>query len=168
MRTLWRPAVILVAAGLMLAGGLGAPSASSAPASIEDPQRTVRPTPSPEPTSSASPTPLPVGRLASDGIAQVVTDNLVVRSLPQISDSSEIHPVRLFEPKLLFVLDGPVAADGYDWYLVAPFEEFVSDVATDEPRIGWVAAQSATVSRLVSAAPLTILARAALCNSGTM
>lgn len=105
-------------------------------------QPTVSPAPSltTDPTATALPTPPPVGRLAADGIAEVVTDNLVVRSLPEISAASEIHPIRLSEPQLLFVLEGPVTADGYDWYRVAPFEAFPSDIAEERPPLGWVAA----------------------------
>jgi hypothetical protein len=82
----------------------------------------------------------PVGALAPDRLAEVVTDDLVVRSLPEISARSTIAPTRLSTGKLLLVLDGPVAADGYEWYQVAPFDEFLSDVASEAPSLGWVAA----------------------------
>jgi hypothetical protein len=82
----------------------------------------------------------PVGALAPDGLGEVVTDDLVVRSLPEISARSTIAPTTLSTGKLLFVLRGPVAADGYEWYQVAPFDEFLSDVASEAPRLGWVAA----------------------------
>jgi hypothetical protein len=78
--------------------------------------------------------------LPVDSVAEVVTDDLVVRSLPEISEASAIHPVRLQPGKLLFVLDGPATADDHDWYLVAPFDAQLSDVATDAPTLGWVAA----------------------------
>jgi hypothetical protein len=80
------------------------------------------------------------GALAPDGIAEVVTSDLVVRSLPEISEESIIDPVRLSDGKLLFVLDGPVTADGHDWYRVAPFDVPLSDIADGSPRLGWVAA----------------------------
>lgn len=70
----------------------------------------------------------------------MVTNDLVVRSLPEISAESIIDPIMLSEGKLLFVLNGPVAADGFDWYRVAPFDEFLSDIASEAPRLGWVAA----------------------------
>jgi hypothetical protein len=66
-----------------------------------------------------------------------------VRSLPEISDSSVIDPVRLSTPTLLFIVDGPVMADGYDWYLVQPFEPELGDVPTDWT-FGWVAAGDRT------------------------
>jgi hypothetical protein len=75
-------------------------------------------------------------------VARVITTDLVVRSAPGTGDASEIYPQRLAVPTLLFILDGPVAADGYDWYQVAPFEEFFSDTPPEWPRPGWVAAAS--------------------------
>jgi hypothetical protein len=88
------------------------------------------------PTASAR----SAGALARDGIADVVTDDLVVRSLPEISPQSIIAPVALSKGKLLYVLDGPVAADGFEWYRVAPFDEFLSDIPSEAPKLGWVAA----------------------------
>lgn len=97
-----------------------------------------------EPTTTVDPTHSPsarsVGALAPDGLAEVVTSDLVVRTLPEISAASVIDPIRLNAPKLLFVLDGPVRADGFDWYLVAPFDDFVTDTPSPDPRLGWVAA----------------------------
>ena len=87
-----------------------------------------------------SPSARAVGALAPDGLAEVVTSDLVVRTLPEISAGSIIDPTRLNAPKLLFVLDGPVRADGFDWYFVAPFDEFLSDTPSPNPRPGWVAA----------------------------
>jgi hypothetical protein len=52
----------------------------------------------------------------------VVTTDLVVRSEPGTHDGSRILPTRLNGPTLLYVVDGPVQADGYDWYLVQPFD----------------------------------------------
>lgn len=108
-------------------------SGSSAPP-IETPLTTV--SQSPEATSSRTPP------LHPDGVAQVVTTDLVSRSAPGTAGDSEIYPGVLDAPTLLFLLEGPVMADGYDWYLVAPFEEFLSDIAPEWPRLGWVAAAS--------------------------
>ena len=94
-------------------------------------------------TAGASPTPEAaqrvVGFLGPDGVATVVTNDLVVRSLPETSAQSTIDPITLSEGKLLYVLDGPVAADGYFWYQVAPFDEFLEDIADEGPHVGWVA-----------------------------
>ncbi len=112
------------------------PSASadtSSPA-IETPLATASPSAEPTPTPPPHP----------DAVAKVVTTDLVVRSAPGTGVASEIYPGLLAAPTLLFILDGPVAADGYDWYQVAPFEEFFSDTAPEvpPPRLGWVAAAS--------------------------
>ncbi len=70
----------------------------------------------------------------------MVTTDLVVRSLPGTGSDSEIYSPSLSAPTLLYVLDGPVAADGYDWFRVVPFEGFYSDVEYPVPDMGWVAA----------------------------
>ncbi|HEX6474393.1 MAG TPA: hypothetical protein VF114_04810, partial [Candidatus Limnocylindria bacterium] len=59
-----------------------------------------------EPTATA--TPAEAG-LPPDSLAEVVTNDLVVRSLPEISDRSTIDPDYLQKGHLLFVLEGPVA-----------------------------------------------------------
>jgi hypothetical protein len=83
------------------------------------------------------------GGLAPDRVASVVTDDLVVRSLPEISAASVIDPVVLSAGDLLFVLDGPAMADGFDWYHIAAFEEFPDDTPYPLPGPGWVAAGQA-------------------------
>jgi hypothetical protein len=94
----------------------------------------VTASPSPSPSSAAS------EGLAHDSIAQVVTDDLVVRSEPGVREGSKIYPVRLNEPTLLYVADGPLRASGFDWYLVQPFEvNICMDVCPERPRFGWVA-----------------------------
>ena len=102
------------------------------------------PTASPSPTPSAPRTAAPSpSASASDGradIAEVVTTDLVVRSLPGTGPESQIYSPSLSAPTLLYVIDGPVAADGYDWYRVVPFEGFYTDVPGPSPGMGWVAA----------------------------
>ena len=94
----------------------------------------------PEATSSAPvATPNDSG-LAPDSIAEVVTDDLVVRSLPGVSDASLIDPRVLVRGTLLFVVDGPVAADGFDWYQAVPFPRDLRDIPREIPGPGWVAA----------------------------
>ncbi len=93
-------------------------------------------TPSPPPTPPANGT----DALPHDSIAQVVTTDLVIRSEPGVHDGSEIYPARLNEPMLLYVVDGPARASGFDWYLVQPFENRVcSDVCPERLPFGWVA-----------------------------
>jgi hypothetical protein len=119
--------------GSLAPSGAGHPSASaSAHESTGEPGATANDTPAPTAHSA--------GALARDGIAEVVTDDLVVRSLPQISAQSIIAPIPLSKGKLLFVLDGPVVADNYEWYHVAPFDEYLSDIGAEAPKPGWVAA----------------------------
>jgi hypothetical protein len=126
----------------------------------------LKPTPTPmteepsvspavEPSLEATPTPSATIRqeetaLRPDMVAQVITTDLVVRSAPGVGPSSEILPERLdamldsipAEPQLVFLVDGPVTADGYEWYLVKPFTlNLCHDVCT-EPPFGWVAAAS--------------------------
>jgi hypothetical protein len=93
-------------------------------------------------SQSGEPTASPTPPLHIDGVAQVVTTDLVSRSAPGTGEDSEIYPGLLDAPTLLILIEGPVVADGYDWYLVAPFEEFLSDIAPEWPRLGWVAAAS--------------------------
>lgn len=93
---------------------------------------------SPGPATTA-PTP-PAAFLAPDTTAQVVTTDLVIRSAPGGGPDSEVYPGALDAPTLLFVLDGPVTASGYEWYLVQPF--LTDGYATAPGRLGWVAAGS--------------------------
>jgi hypothetical protein len=90
--------------------------------------------------TSSEPTPATEPDLRPDAVAQVVTTDLVVRSLPEISNSSAVDPARMPIGFLAYILDGPVAADGYDWYKVAPFPPTLSDVVEAHPEFGWLAA----------------------------
>ncbi len=131
---------LLVACLLLSACGSAGVSISLSPSSSGP--LANQPAAAPSATAEATPsaTTRVVGALATDGIAEVVTNDLVVRSLPEISEESIMDPVRLSDGKLLFVLDGPVTADGYDWYQVSPFDATLSDIADGSPRLGWVAA----------------------------
>ena len=101
----------------------------------------------PSPTQStteetASPTPAGMPILAPDSVASVVTTDLVVRSRPEISDASEILSPALSSPTFLYVVDGPVSANGYDWYQVQPFGMHYLDFMAGAPPFGWVAEAS--------------------------
>jgi hypothetical protein len=78
--------------------------------------------------------------IATDGVADVVTTDLVVRTAPGTGDDSTILDGRLEAPQLLYVADGPVTADGFDWYLVQPFS--YESLASPPVPAGWVAAGS--------------------------
>jgi pimeloyl-ACP methyl ester carboxylesterase len=136
--------------------GCAAPSAGTAsPSPTVQPSASQAAAPSPTardlaPSPSPRATPLQSGGLRIDTVARVVTDDLVIRSAPGVGPSSEILPDRLDamldsippEPQLLFLVEGPVSADGYEWYLV---QAFTPDLCVDvcpEPPFGWVAAGS--------------------------
>jgi hypothetical protein len=91
--------------------------------------------PDPEPTAEA----VPDSAFTAHDIAQVLTTDLVVRSAPGVGVDSEIYDWRLDAPTLLYVFDGPVEADGYDWYQVMPSN---LDYLPTPYGVGWVAAAS--------------------------
>lgn len=115
------------------------PARSSSP--TPEAFRTVEPTPSradstPAPSEGAN------SALAPDSVAKVVTTDLVVRSHPEISDESEIFTPPLTAPTLLYVTDGPITSNGYEWYQVQPFGMHYLDFMQAAPPFGWVAAAS--------------------------
>lgn len=76
--------------------------------------------------------------LAPDAMAEVVVEGGVrVRSLPTVDATSIKYEPLLRRGDLVFIVDGPVAADGYDWYLTQSL--LASD---DRGPFGWVAAAS--------------------------
>jgi hypothetical protein len=109
--------------------GLAAPSAGLTAAS-----------PSIEPTTAASPVaPTPsagsADRFEPDSIATVLEGPLRMRSRPRIAEDSIKFDPLLPSGERLFVVDGPVRASEYEWYLVVPF-----DIWSGSYNIGWVAA----------------------------
>ncbi|MGI8998360.1 MAG: Kelch repeat-containing protein [Candidatus Limnocylindria bacterium] len=86
--------------------------------------------------ASASSAPAAVAELAPGTYADVVTNDLVLRSEPGTSAESEMYPDRLNAPTSVYVADGPIAADGYAWYYVVAFDEN----GTVPALIGWAAA----------------------------
>jgi hypothetical protein len=111
--------------------------AASAPASAEptQPSEAEAPaTPAVEVTTPGPNTdsvPIPV-----DSIGVVVTNDLRVRSKPEVSDTSARLTPLLQDGQQVFILDGPVDGSGYRWYLVAPF----GGPDTQAGPFGWVAA----------------------------
>jgi hypothetical protein len=74
--------------------------------------------------------------LAHDSLALVVTDNLRVRSAPFVGDLS-VRYKRLLQPDdRLFVVDGPVIAQNYEWYQVKAWRP--RQPSSSWP-VGWVA-----------------------------
>ena len=129
-------ALVLLAlpAGMLVTGRL----INRAPAATQ-PAIGFGPSPSASVTANPSPTPQ-----ASDAPSQAATpepgvpiavvtaagDGLRVRSRPEVSaDSKKLAPLLAAGSRML-VVNGPVPADGYDWY----------EVRADNDLFGWVAA----------------------------
>lgn len=129
----------LVLAGCNTATGQTAPPP---PASITSaPIDSLPPSPSPEPSPSeaAVPTEQAVDSvpIPADTYAIVVTDDLRVRSKPGVSDDSKKLEPLLQPGDIAVVLDGPVQASGYDWYLVQAIK---ADKDIPTYLFGWIAA----------------------------
>jgi hypothetical protein len=137
-QTIWLTiGACLVLLGCNPVAAAPSPSASFTPA----PMDTLPPRPSPEPSPSESATPTgPVVDsvpIPADTYAVVVTDDLRVRLHPGVTNGSTTLEPLLQDGVRVVVLDGPVQASGYDWYLVQP--TITSDTADPYP-FGWVAA----------------------------
>lgn len=98
---------------------------------------------SPSPSSPPEPTIRPDGLLPADSIAVVTTagDGLRVRSAPGVGTNSKRLRPLLPKSTRMLVLDGPVAADGYEWYQVyAPYERLAGWVAAGDDGVSWIRA----------------------------
>ena len=84
-----------------------------------------------------------------DTLAVVVTDDLRVRSRPEVSAASTKLEPLLQASRRLFVVAGPVEGSGYLWYQVAPIRD--ADEFGDLP-FGWVAAADKDGSPWIAAA----------------
>lgn len=141
----------LVIATLLLTG---CADATSSPPATTDPTSTPSPTPAatpgetqeptdeprPTPTPTPEPTPEPVSEarfdsLEHDEVLIVVTDNLVVRSEPEVSDDSEIHDVVLEPGDMVWYRDGPRTGSGFEWIQ----GEVLDPTQPDGRLTGWVA-----------------------------
>jgi hypothetical protein len=142
--------LMAVAALVLLSACASAPaSIPSAPAAAS-PAIEATPPPTDTPTATKPSTGSPMATateeastdLGPDAVGRVVTSDLVVRSLPEISDASTILEPHLDEPTLLYVVAGPVSANGYGWYQVQPFGMHYLDFMAGPPPFGWVAEAS--------------------------
>jgi hypothetical protein len=140
---------------LLLGGCTPAGTASpSIPSTAWSPSASVVPSATPTPVGSASasvaarPSGEPTLSLGPDVIAEVVTSDLVMRTAPAIVPESIVYPGRLGPGDRLYLVKGPVLADGYDWYLAAPYAARVNEEgdpsSTVWVRFGWVAAADKT------------------------
>jgi serpin B len=136
--------VVVLAAVIALVAGCSSSSPSSSPmaGSPAPSQATVTATPVATPSASPAATPAPTPTetpVALDPFAGkvvvTVSDNLVVRSEPRVSDDSVMYKPWLPTGTELRVLDGPVNGSGFTWYEVEP----VSFTGLDGPGHGWVA-----------------------------
>ena len=101
-------------------------------------RRRSEPTPSVAPTEPPAGTPNPA--LVVDGGAITLVGDLRVRSLPTVGENSaRLEPLLPANARIL-IIEGPVAADGYNWYHVMPFDSAYPS--------GWVAGASRDVRAL--------------------
>jgi len=149
----------LIAATFIVVG-CSAPAGSPAPPTRSPAVASPAPTTSsPEesiPPASVSPS-VAVAGLAPNTVAEVVTDDLRVRTAPGTDDSSVVLEPLLQPGEMLFVVDGPVQASGYPWYQVLVFDEgglTLPGEALDEEVFehGWVAGADANGEAWLEAA----------------
>jgi hypothetical protein len=192
-RTPWTWALLAAAMlGLLVTSVLVAGAINDRRNSLVDVAPTPVPTATPAPSEpSLAPSPdvisldPPSGELANvgpqlthDSLALVVTDNLRLRSAPFVGDLSVRHK-RLLQPDdRLFVVDGPVIAQNYEWYQVKAWRPRQPSLSWP---VGWVAraghdgevwirassptcpSQPVDIAALLDLAPLERLA----CSRGT-
>jgi len=139
-----RRVVVLAAVIALMAGcSSSSPSSSPGPGSPTPSQATLPATPTAAPsalppaTPAPTPTETPVALDPLVGkVVVTVSDNLVVRSEPRVSDDSIMYEPWLPTGTELTVLDGPVSGSGYAWYRVKPISLYLMGGHDD----GWVAA----------------------------
>ena len=108
---------------------------SSRPTSTTRPPKVV-----PEPRSPAPASVSPFG-FRKDAFVEVTSDGLQVRSKPSTAaDSVQLEPP-LRSGAVAMVLDGPVEASGFQWYLVKPLGAIDLEISESPPEFGWVMAE---------------------------
>jgi hypothetical protein len=85
-------------------------------------------------------------------MADVVTDDLRVRSEPRVSEDSALLEPLLATGDRVFIVQGPVRANDYDWYEVVPERPVIDNIAEELPT-GWVAAADHDGTPWLQAAP---------------
>ena len=130
---------LIVALGVVLSAcaGNASPSPSVPPTSTPEASPSDTPTPSPSPVPSPSPSDAGSGAIPVNGLGVVSTSDLRVRSKPEVSDASKLLTPLLDFGRQVYVVDGPVAGSGYDWYQVQPIN---TPGESEELPFGWVAA----------------------------
>ena len=109
---------------------------SDAPSTLAPPSAAPSVSTAPSPSALAT----PAAGIKVGSIATVVSDDLRVRSRPEVSDSSQKLEPLLQRGQDVFVVKGPVAGSGYRWYEVQPLGR------TNPARapFGWVAVADKT------------------------
>jgi len=147
--------------GLVLvscASNVAAPSASlpvDSATPIASPQR-PEPTLTLAPTVAVSPSPSPVSGLAVPGFVTIAADALIVREEPGLTGEPVIdastcidNPNPCERPFTVgtdrgylwaYAFDGPISADGYEWYLIATEMNHPDHGSIWPEAVGWVAA----------------------------
>src|SRR5262245_48566563 len=130
--------VVVVSACAIATPPSSTPPASNVPPSSV-PSLAATPSAAPSTSPSIEPSAAPIAQPTApigdnrDAIAEVVVDGGVrVRSLPTVDDVSIKYEPLLRRGDEVFVIGGPVAGDGYDWYLVQ------SLVEGERGPFGWV------------------------------
>ena len=142
---------LTLALGVVLSACAGNPSPSPSVAPTPTPvaSPSVAPSPSTEPSPSASDA--GSGAIPVNGLGLVTTSDLRVRSKPEVSDDSKLLTPLLDNGRQVYVVAGPVAGSGYDWYQVQPIN---AANESEELPFGWVAAADKDGTPwLVAAAP---------------
>ena len=138
---------VVASFALAVTSACSAPSAPLAPSVSPrlstHPSATSEPSASPtwgpsDSTPSATSNATEAATLGPGQFAEVVTTGLVVRSAPGTGADSAIYPQWLDAPLKVYVVDGPVVAEGYIWYLVTS----VLEPWLEATPSGWVAAAS--------------------------
>jgi hypothetical protein len=149
-----RPTLRLLAAAAMLALLALAALAVGAQMIRRDRDLTeVSPTIAPSPGTPA----LPPGVLAVGSTVDVVTSGLRVRTAPTVDDSksAKLEPLLSLGVQLQ-ILDGPVTADDYDWYLVQaigwPHRGWVA--SADHDGVAWIEDRSAASAKPATFSPV--------------
>jgi hypothetical protein len=104
---------------------------SPSPAASASAVPTPPSTPVPSPTEPLHPSP-PATSIKPGAVVETLVPDVRVRAKPRVTDSYKYEPLLPSGTKL-YVVDGPVAASGYDWLWVAQL------TSTSLPS-GWVAA----------------------------
>jgi len=134
--------VVVLAAVIALVAGCSTSSPSSSPGAGSPTPSQATPPATPTAAPSASPAATPTATPAETPVALdpfvgkvvvTVSDDLVVRSEPRVSDDSIMLKPWLPTGTELRVFDGPVSASGYVWYMVMP----VSFAGLDWSNLAW-------------------------------